>query len=89
MVMAGIRNIKTHGATANSVSILAYPLSKTLLFPGKIHINKPIVVRNTTITIYPMRDPRKLCISFFKRLLIKFVIAIGLKASKITNLNRV
>jgi hypothetical protein len=45
-----MRNRKTNGANENSVSISANPKSNTFV-SGKTHINRPIPVRNTLITI--------------------------------------
>jgi hypothetical protein len=70
MVIAGAKNIKTHGATINNVSILAYPASKTLKSPGKTHIKSPMVVIKTTITMYPINEFKKLKISFLRSVII-------------------
>jgi hypothetical protein len=64
MVVAGTRNRKTQGAIINKVSIVEYPESRILNSPGLIHINHPVSARNTTITMYPVRDEKKDTISF-------------------------
>ncbi len=72
IVIAGIRNINTHGATTNKPSILEYPFSSTFESPGKIHINKPTVNKKTVITIYPISELKKLFISFFNKAYIMY-----------------
>jgi hypothetical protein len=70
IVIAGIRNMKTHGEMKNNVSILEYFISSTLESPGKIHMNKPVISRNTAITTYPISELRKVRISFFSNAII-------------------
>jgi hypothetical protein len=70
MVMAGTKKRKIHGAIVKKLSSEAYPESSMFKSPGKIHINKLLVTRKTIITIYPVREEKKLRISFNKRILI-------------------
>jgi len=64
MVIAGINNRYIQGVIAKSGSRFAYPADNILKDEsGKIHRNKPIVRRNTTTTIYPIREFKKLLIS--------------------------
>jgi hypothetical protein len=42
----------------------AIPLSKTFQAPGKIHKNRPVKSRNTATTVYPIKELKKLRISF-------------------------
>ena len=64
MVIAGIKNMNTQGAITNKLSSEAKPASKMLKLPGKTQRNKPIANRKIVITLYPIRDVRKLLISF-------------------------
>ena len=65
IVIAGIKNIYTQGVIMNNGSMFAYPASGTLnSVPGKTHTNKLMVARKTMITMYPIREFRKLLISF-------------------------
>jgi hypothetical protein len=66
MVIAGMRKRKTHGPIEKSVSMLAYPTSRTLVPPRIIHMKSDMAKRKTTITMYPMRELRKLRISLTK-----------------------
>jgi hypothetical protein len=50
MVIAGIKNRYSQGASKNNPSIVAYPLSGILYTPGKIHKNKPVTTKKTIIT---------------------------------------
>jgi hypothetical protein len=64
MVTAGTKNIRIHGARAKKLSMEAIPLSKTFQAPGKIHKNRPVKSRNTATTVYPIKELKKLRISF-------------------------
>ena len=64
MVTAGTKNIKIHGAKGKKLAIDAIPLSSTFQAPGKIHKNKPVKSRNTATTVYPIKELKKLRISF-------------------------
>jgi hypothetical protein len=77
--MAGIRNRKTKGARTNRLSRPAYPKSRILNSNGKTHKNSPLISRNTAITIYPIRELRKLFSSFIK---IAIIIIDVLKAKQ-------
>jgi hypothetical protein len=59
MVTEGIRKIKIQGATVKSGDKLAYSESRMFKSPGKTHMRSPIITKNTIITRYPIRDPRK------------------------------
>ena len=64
MVTAGTKNIKIHGASAKKLDIEAIPLSRMFQVPGKIHKNRPVNRRNTATTVYPIKELKKLRISF-------------------------
>ena len=64
IVTAGTRNIKIHGASAKKLAIEAIPLSRMFQVPGKIHKNRPVNRRNTATTVYPIKELKKLRISF-------------------------
>ena len=54
MVMAGIRNKNSHGASENRPSKLAYPPHKTLFSPGISHKNEAVSIKYTAITMGPV-----------------------------------
>jgi hypothetical protein len=66
MVIAGMRNRNTKGASKNNPSRFAYPKSRRLNSSGRTQRNKPITSKKTIITIYPTRVFKKPLISFFK-----------------------
>src|SRR6056297_1157360 len=72
IVTAGTRNKKIQGANVNKLSKVAYPLSKTLFWPGNTHINNPIANRKTIITMYPVIVLKNSLISFFSNAIIYF-----------------
>ena len=67
IVTEGTRNKNTHGASTNRLSRLAYPYDKMLKSLLKTHKNSPVMSKNTTTTVIPMSELRKLLISFLKR----------------------
>ena len=67
IVMAGTRNIITHGANPKNGSKDAMPLSRTFHPPGNSHKNKPEKSRNTPTTVYPSSELKKLRISLRTR----------------------
>jgi hypothetical protein len=77
MVTAGTKNIRIQGARAKKEPMEAIPLSNTFQAPGKIHKNRPVKRRNTATTVYPIKELKKLRISF------KTSAHIGIYASKI------
>jgi hypothetical protein len=72
IVIAGINSKKTTGAKLNKPLISANPLSNILSGNGNIHRNNPVSDRKTPITIYPIRELKKLFISLTKRLYINY-----------------
>jgi hypothetical protein len=59
MVMAGIKNMKIHGAHVNMASNDACPTSSTFPSPGKTQSNNPSNSKNTATTTYPIRVLKK------------------------------
>jgi hypothetical protein len=64
MVIAGIKNRKIQGAMVNKDERLAKPESRMFIVPGKTHVNSPFRVKKIMITIYPVKELKKLAISF-------------------------
>lgn len=64
IVIAGMRNKNTHGAMINKPSMLAYPELRIFKFPSNTKRNNPVIHKNTVSTKYPIRELKKLDISF-------------------------
>ena len=65
MVIAGIKNIKIHGAKLKNESNVAYPSSK-ILVSGNTHANKPFAIKKIVMAIYPISELKNTLSSFLK-----------------------
>ena len=65
MVMAGIRNIRIHGAKLKNASSVAKPSSK-ILVSGNTQVNNPFATKKMVIAIYPISELKNTFNSFLK-----------------------
>jgi len=65
MVIAGIKNMRIHGAKLKNESSVAYP-SSNIFVSGNTQANKPLATKKIVIAIYPMSELKNTFNSFLK-----------------------